>query len=91
MEPVFHDGQIVWVQQCSALDPGEVGIFIYNDEAYIKVYGEQEPDEDLAEAFTDSYGVVHNQIVLISYNDEKYDPIEVSPYGSFSIFGRVLR
>ena len=27
MEPVYHDGQIVWVQSCQELLPGQVGIF----------------------------------------------------------------
>ena len=30
MEPVYHDGQIVWVQQCETLRPGEVGVMIYD-------------------------------------------------------------
>ncbi len=91
MEPVYQDGQVVWVQKCDELRPGEVGIFIYEDKAYIKVYGEQEPDDDVREEYTDSYGTVHRQPVLISYNSGKYDPIVVSPYSPFRIFGRVLK
>lgn len=88
MEPVYRDGQIVWVQSCDTLRPGEVGIFVYDGEGYIKAYGEQEPDEP--EAFTDSYGVVRRQPVLISYN-QKYAPRPVSPEAAFRIVGRVLR
>ena len=91
MEPVYHDGQVVWVQKCDELHPGEVGIFIYEGKAYIKVFGEQDPDEDVKEDYTDSYGTVHKQPVLISYNSEKYDPIAVSPAVPLKIFGRVLR
>ena len=91
MEPVFHDGQIVWVKRCEELNEGEVGIFVYDGKAYIKVYGEQEPDESLREEYFDSYGTVHRQPVLISYNSARYDPIEVSPYNPFKIFGRVLK
>ena len=91
MEPVYHDGQVVWVQKCDELHPGEVGIFIYENQAYIKVFGEQEPDEDVKEEYTDSYGTVHKQPVLISYNSDKYTPITISPYVPFKIFGRVLR
>lgn len=91
MEPVFKDGQVVWVQKCEDLRPGEVGIFICDGKAYIKVYGEQDPDEEYLDEFTDSYGVVHKQIVLISYNSEKYEPIVISPYTPFKIFGRVLK
>ena len=91
MEPVYHDGQTVWVKKCETLREGEVGIFIYDGNAYIKVYGEQEPDEQFLDEYTDSYGTVHPQPVLISYNSDKYDPIEVSPYCSFKIFGKVLK
>lgn len=89
MEPVYHDGQIVWVRKCDELFIGDVGIFVYDGCGYIKSYDEQEPDEDHKEDFTDSYGVVHRQKVLISYN-ENYDPIEVSPEAEFRIVGKVL-
>lgn len=87
MEPVYHDGQIVWVQQCASLSPGEVGLFLYDGDGYIKVYGEQEPEEK--DSFTDSQGILHNQPVLISYN-EKYEPKVVSPQLPFAIAGRIL-
>ncbi len=89
MEPVYQDGQIVWVQQCSELNIGEVGIFIYDGEGYMKAYDEQEPDEELAEDFTDTDGVVHQQPVMVSFN-EAYAPRAVSPFGSFQVVGRVL-
>lgn len=90
MEPVYYDGQIVWVKRCEILAKGDVGIFVYDGSGYIKVYGEQEPDEETAEYFTDSYGRVHAQPVLISYN-RTYKPIPVSPHTEFCIAGRVLR
>ena len=90
MEPVYHDGQIVFVQKCSALNPGEVGIFEYDGKAYIKLYREREPEEEFLEEFTDSYGTVHPQPLLVSYNG-KYDPIEVNPYSTFRVLGRVLK
>ena len=89
MEPVYHAGQIVWVQRCEELNPGEVGIFSYDGNGYLKMYDEREPDEEDMEMFTGSDGVVHMQPVLISYN-EKYDPISVSPHAAFRIAGRVL-
>ena len=89
MEPVYHDGQIVWVQKCEHLAGGEVGIFIYDGEGYLKVYSEQEPDDEDKEAFTDSYGCVHPQPVLISYN-QTYAPKIVKGSGAFQIVGRVL-
>lgn len=36
MEPRYHDGQIVWVQHCRTLRNGEIGIFVYEDCAYLK-------------------------------------------------------
>ena len=90
MEPMYHDGDIVWVQKCDGLNPGEVGIFILDGQAYLKMYGEREPGEDFREELTDSYGVLHAQPVLYSINAAKYAPIAISPYSTFRIFGRVL-
>ena len=87
MEPVYRDGQIVWVQRCSRLRPGEVGVFLYDGEGYLKVYGEQPPEDP--ERFTDSGGTVHMQPVLLSYN-EAYAPKVVSPDCVFAVAGRVL-
>lgn len=89
MEPVYHDGQIVWVQQCETLRPGEVGIFMLDGEGYLKLYDEKEPDEEIIDAFIGSDGVFHAQPVLISYN-ENYEPRCVSPNSMFAIAGRVL-
>ena len=89
MEPVYHDGQIVWVQETPHLYPGEVGIFVCDGQGYIKVYQEQEPDEDVAEEFTDHYGVIHNQAVLVSLNPKYADRV-IPPYADFKIVGRVL-
>lgn len=88
MEPVYHNNQIVWVQRCESLRPGEVGIIVYDGEGYLKVYEEQEPDEP--EAFTDAAGVVHKQPVMVSYNPE-YAPKAVKPGLGFFVCGRVLR
>ena len=89
MEPVYHDGQIVWVKQCDRVNIGEVGIFVYDGEGYIKVYDEQEPDEEQREAFTDSYGTLYMQPVMISYN-QKNAPRVISAQAGFQVVGRVL-
>ena len=89
MEPVYHDGQIVWVQQCESVPIGAVGIFIYDGEGYIKVYHEQYPDEGNLEEFTDSYGEVHMQPLMVSYN-QKYAPKAVSGNTRFQVVGCVL-
>lgn len=88
MEPVYHDGQIVWMRSCQTLRPGEIGIFRYGDEGFIKVYEEREPDDP--DAFTDSGGAVRMQPVLVSLNP-RYEPRIISPEVEFQIFGRVLR
>ncbi len=89
MEPVYHDGQIVWVHQCDTLMPGQVGIFTCDGEGFIKVYSEQEPEEDNIEDYTDSYGVVRMQPVLVSYNQDYPDKV-IGPNSTLQIVGRVL-
>lgn len=89
MEPTYNDGQLIWVQETKELHPGDVGVFFYGDQGYMKSYNLREPDEELRDDFTDVDGVVHPQPVLISYN-KKYDPIFVSPETRFEIVGRVL-
>jgi phage repressor protein C with HTH and peptisase S24 domain len=88
MEPVYHDGQIVWVQPCNSLSIGEVGIFVYDGDGYIKAYDEQEPEDQ--DEFTDSEGCLQMQPVLVSYN-EAYPPKIVSPHTDFLVVGRVLK
>ena len=39
MEPAYSDGDKVYVVQQPAVDIGEIGIFIINDEAFIKKLG----------------------------------------------------
>ena len=89
MEPRYHDGQIVWVKHCEELECGDIGIFVYDDCGYLKKYDEHTPDKSQAEFFTDSYGVVHNQPVLVSLNT-KYSPILISPEQRFEVVGKVL-
>ena len=89
MEPVYHDGQIVWVQECGQVAVGQVGVFIYDGEGFLKMYSEQEPDGEIAEEYTDSYGVVRAQPVLESYN-RKYGPRVIMPDAVFRVVGRVL-
>ena len=86
----YHDGQIVWGKQCDRVNIGEVGIFIYDGEGYIKMYDEQEPDEEQREAFSDSYGTMYMQPVMISYN-QKYAPRVISAQADFQVVGRVLK
>ena len=39
MEPRFHNGDIVLVETCPAIEVGEIGIFVVDGEGYIKKYG----------------------------------------------------
>ena len=89
MEPVYHDGQIVWVQQCDRVPLGQVGVFICDGDGYLKVYQEQEPAEDVREDFITSDGVLHPQPVMLSYNPD-YAPRVVSACTEFHVVGRVL-
>ena len=88
MEPVYKDGQIVFIQKCESLRDGDVGLFIYEGKGYIKVYSEVVPDDEDIEEYLDSEGVVHPKIELNSYN-EAYEPRPVT--SELIIVGRVLR
>ena len=90
MEPTYSDGQLVWVQTTQNLSLGEVGIFIYGDQGYMKLYSTHEPDREQWAEFIDIDGQIRSQPILISYN-KKYDPIIVSPEKRFQIVGRVLK
>lgn len=89
MEPVYQNGQIVWVRETETIRPGEVGIFVCDGDSYMKLYEEREPDSSVIEEFTDSYGRVRPQPVLISYN-EAYAPRAILPTSFFRVVGRVL-
>lgn len=89
MEPVYHDGQVIWVQECSELRPGQVGIFVYDGNGYIKALGEREPDEAETTLFMGEDGSAGKQPILISYN-KAYRPIRISPELDFKIIGKVL-
>ena len=90
MEPIFHDGQLVWVERATILREGEVGVFIYDDKGYIKSFSQREPIGEIRLTLTGADGEVHMQPVLVSYNKE-YSPIEISPAKRFEIVGRVLQ
>lgn len=89
MEPVYQNGQIVWVRETETIRPGEVGIFIHDGDSLMKLYEEREPDEGVIEEFTDSYGQVRPQTLLVSYN-EAYAPRVILPTSFFKVVGRVL-
>lgn len=90
MEPVYHDGQIVWVKRCENLNVGDVGLFVCDGQGYIKSYAERTPDPSEQDNYLDSYGIVRPQPVLISFN-QKYPPRVISPFEPFSIIGKILK
>ena len=90
MEPLYLNGQLVWVQRCDNIHPGEVGLFVIDGNGYIKTYNERIPGEDQLEEYIDSNGVLHPQIELISCNS-KYAPKTVTPDMDFRIIGRILK
>ena len=49
MLPRYVPGQIVFVEQCKELFDGEIGVFIYDGNAYIKQYTESVPSNDVLE------------------------------------------
>lgn len=88
MLPRYVDGQPLMIEQCRELDEGEIGVFMYEGNSYVKQYTEEEPDEDEIDEFTDSDGCVHPKVVLHSLNPD-YDDIEIRS-DRFYIVGRVL-
>ena len=38
MEPLYLDGQIIWIHKQDTLEEGEIGIFFLDGEAYVKKY-----------------------------------------------------
>ncbi|MCR5009057.1 MAG: XRE family transcriptional regulator [Oribacterium sp.] len=38
MEPRFHDGELVWIEQKENLESGDIGLFFFDDMTYIKKY-----------------------------------------------------
>ena len=42
MEPNFHDGDAIWVQQQPDLENGEIGLFMLNGQAYVKQLGKDQ-------------------------------------------------
>jgi len=80
MEPVYQDGQMIWVQETTDLRVGEEGIFIYDGQAYFKVLTERVVNSGSGEVRVP---------VLRSYN-EQYAPKEVLTQLGFRIVGRVL-
>lgn len=42
MEPTYSNGDLVYVEKCQIVEPGEIGIFMVNSECFIKEAGHDE-------------------------------------------------
>jgi phage repressor protein C with HTH and peptisase S24 domain len=47
MEPRYHDGDAIWVQQRQTLENGEIGVFLYDGNAYLKMFRQNGEDVTL--------------------------------------------
>mgnify|MGYP003378389213 CR=1 FL=1 len=56
---------------------------------HLKVYDQQEPSEESKDDYVDGYGVLHQQIILVSYN-KLYSPKPISPSDTFFVVGLVI-
>lgn len=74
MEPKIHDGGTVFVQASISVDPGKIGIFVLNGQAYCKKLAVNQENR---------------QVRLVSLNP-KYEDILVREDDSFRTIGRVL-
>lgn len=91
MYPRYVDKQIVWVEQCDELYNGQIGVFFYDDKAYIKKYVEEMPTKNEIDDYIDADGCIHPKITLYSINRDCADlDVHVKLNHSFSIVGRVL-
>ena len=39
MEPRYHDGDVLLIQNCDSVEVGEMGIFILDGSGYFKIFG----------------------------------------------------
>lgn len=76
MEPRYFDGSYVFIKKTEIINPGDIGVFVYCGEAYLKIF---------------DYTKGENPIpVLISINPE-YAPIPIEAEDEFHILGRALK
>lgn len=90
MEPVFHDGETIYLKYCDTLLSYDPGVFIVDGKLYLRVYTESDPAPDEIEQFTDADGNVHKKIVLTTYKNRR-EPIVITPDTDFHIMGKALR
>lgn len=89
MLPRYVNNQPLMIHQQEEVEPGQIGVFMYDGNSYVKQYTEIAPDEGEVEDYTDCDGFVHPKVVLHSLNPD-YDDIEIKPGPPFYVVGRVL-
>lgn len=87
MEPSYSDGQTVCVKKTDSLDAGDVGIFLYKGEAYIKVLSYHELIKKAKNKSAPR--LLHRYIQLVSLN-KNYPPILIESEAEFTVIGKVL-
>ncbi|MDO4170582.1 MAG: S24 family peptidase [Lachnospiraceae bacterium] len=91
MLPRYVDSQIVWVEQCNELYHGDIGVFYYDDNAYIKKYIIEQPNENKIYSSTNCEERITPKITLFSLNREcANQDVHILPEHPFYIVGRVL-
>ena len=99
MEPRYHNGQYVFIDKDAQVEPGDIGAFFYNGEAYIKqLHTVESYNTHTVESYNNSNdrhrcrpieGYEGERIVLVSLN-RRYRPIVVDEGLGFRIYGKVL-
>ncbi|NCC43068.1 MAG: helix-turn-helix domain-containing protein [Clostridia bacterium] len=91
MLPRYVDSQIAWVEQSPELYNGDIGVFYYDGNAYIKKYKVEQPKADEIADYIDEEGRVIPKVTLFSLNRDCADlDVTVKPGHQFYIVGRVL-
>ena len=71
MEPAYRDGQIVFFGQCDRLNPGEIGLFTYEGQGYIKLYRETFPEGEEIEDIRGRQLFIYTDGLNEAENNEK--------------------
>ena len=89
MLPNYHDRQIAMVHRQDTLRNGEIGIFLVDNDAYIKQYTECVSGKKERDEYTAHDGTVYPKITLVSLNPE-FKNITVKPSQRLTVIGKVL-
>lgn len=74
MSPKIEDGEIIFIHSQNTLENGQIGLFWYENEVFVKKY---------------KYNIINKEVELISINPD-YERIIIQDDENFRIIGRVL-